>query len=518
MAPKKSAGTRNPSHVAANDAENVQESIDRKRILPGALVSMGARTVLGPAYNGAYPEPVKALYPGNPNDLPFVSITPNWQGYHKPNPTRLWPIKEVGYSEWLQRVSEAKKTHWKAHGLYDIIMLSAHDFPQDRGLLFSASQFWSSGTNSFHFFMGMMAPTILDICLITGVSAVGKEADYFTACSHPVLEYPKDRQYGAWITQFCGPSDEEVSDIEHVAFLIFWLNKYLFCVSSGIVTKDFTDLACALHQNETYALAPLILSHLYRSMHKFVQNAFFFGSGPLWIMTMWLWIYFPGFGPIPEFLPEHTCYAQHFLDSSPPDNVFDECFTYFYNVDSKYENWLPFKNERIPPHLHPLRLSLETEPLAREAWSSFLTTRDLLYGTKCPAANDKAGVEFYNPAQFARQFGLAQAVPIPPYQSHNLNFKSREVIDKADLSLVKTESIRLRSLCELKSYPEDTGTTSEFRHWWGPYRDQAFKQSPKEVLERILPPSKVKSATPSTTAGIKRKSMTSLFLIRCPTI
>lgn len=54
-------------------------------------------------------------------------------------------------------------------------------------------------------------------------------------------------------------------------------------------------------------------------------------------------------------------------------------------------------------------------------------------------ANDKCGVEFYNAAQFSRQFGLLQLILAPPYTSLNEDFTERPVLAQTELDKVVNE-------------------------------------------------------------------------------
>ena len=509
MAPKKQA-QKSPSNAASTDAEKVQEALNHEHILPGTLLDVDddGNVSLGPGYAGEFPLAIMPLYPGDPQELPFSSVTPDWSEYHKTVPNRLWPRLDPEYLSWLSRVSQAKENHWKKHGLYEMIMLSGVEFPNDKGLLYAASQFWSIRTNSFHFPVGMMGPTIHDICMITGLYAFGQEADALISCKIPNFVYPKlnkDRSYKAWVAQYCGQGDE-VDETEHVAFLIYWLNKYFFCVSSGQITQDFTELARVLIQDVTYALAPLLLASLYRGMYHFVEKAFSFGAGPLWIVMIWLWIYFPKFGPTPRVLDDHTTFAQHYMHADNPSNTFEVCFKYFYTLGS-IKKWLPYKTNNAPLDLQPLEICLGGEdPHADTVWKSILSSRDLLYGLSTNPNNHKCGVEFYNPAQLARQLGLVQSVPLPPYQSLNVDFKERPILAMADLCKARTESLLRRTKCVLRAFPENTSRTTWFAQWWKAYTNLAFSTPLEDVLAKIHPDQEpTKTGTTSITSSQKRK-------------
>ncbi|KAH7846579.1 hypothetical protein Vadar_015705 [Vaccinium darrowii] len=69
-------------------------------------------------------------------------------------------------------------------------MLARQTTEMDKGLFMASAQFWSSATNSFHFKVGMMSPTIQEICFITGLRAHGQEANCFLTQTTPLYAYP----------------------------------------------------------------------------------------------------------------------------------------------------------------------------------------------------------------------------------------------------------------------------------------------------------------------------------------
>ena len=85
----------------------------------------------------------------------------------------------------------------------------------------------------------------------------------------------------------------DVTDDEHMAFLIYWLNKFIFYNSSVAITKEHTQLALALAKGKPIALAPIVWSLLVRGLHDYVYSGFASNpSGPLWLMQLWLLSYF----------------------------------------------------------------------------------------------------------------------------------------------------------------------------------------------------------------------------------
>ena len=67
-----------------------------------------------------------------------------------------------------------------------------------------------------------------------------------------------------------------MTDDEYVAFLIYWLNRSIFCSSLVSITKEHTNLALvlALAEVKPIALAPIVWSLLVRGLHDYVASDF----------------------------------------------------------------------------------------------------------------------------------------------------------------------------------------------------------------------------------------------------
>lgn len=81
---------------------------------------------------------------------------------------------------------------------------------------------------------------------------------------------------------------------------MFWLCKYVFCVQFGNVVKELAKLANIMANGQKKNGAPLVLASNYRGMEFLViqikENKSKSGHGPLLILQLWLYAYFPKFG------------------------------------------------------------------------------------------------------------------------------------------------------------------------------------------------------------------------------
>lgn len=237
-------------------------------------------------------------------------------------------------------------------------------------------------------------------------------------------------------------------------------------------------------------MAPLVLAYVYRGMHDFLENQYVFAAGTLWVMTLWLWAHFPSLGPAFNKNPDNTCYGLHYRDLSPQDHTFEACFRFFYSdFVSMGKGWMPFERDTVPSWLKvPPGEAGEEGDGHKEIWASFLMSRDLLFGLSAQSRNDKVGVEFYNAAQFARQFGLVQLIPIPPYKSLNINFTPRPVIDLKLLEQVKKDFDRAKVDFD-EPYTEFPEKFEEFVTWWKGYITPLLSKSVGKVLKELALPS-----------------------------
>lgn len=85
----------------------------------------------------------------------------------------------------------------------------------------------------------------LDIIHLTGLSGVGTEVN--AALDHqpfdPPFEFEGSSSYANFLAKHVGPDDDEPSFNEKIAFYLYWLNKYLMCVSGVKITKKYIRLA-----------------------------------------------------------------------------------------------------------------------------------------------------------------------------------------------------------------------------------------------------------------------------------
>ncbi|KAK4343124.1 hypothetical protein RND71_038940 [Anisodus tanguticus] len=89
---------------------------------------------------------------------------------------------------------------------------------------------------------------------------------------------------------------------------------------------------------------------------------------------------------------------------------------------------------------------------------------------------------------FGRQFGMIQAVPLPPYQSANTSSLSRIVIRSVNcIKEVDSRFVQLKKFFSAVHFDANPKCTSSFESWWSTYIGRTRTESAEEILYRILP-------------------------------
>ncbi|GAU14611.1 hypothetical protein TSUD_96750 [Trifolium subterraneum] len=223
------------------------------------------------------------------NPRTFVTGAYNFSYLKPPNKIfRSAPTIVEGYIAWLDRVQQDFGSLWKDFGIFDFIQLSRLGLKYQQEMIIAALHFFDSSTNTFQFECGMMTPTLFDVAAITGLPPTGDTYDPTLAGSkiEPKIRTKSYTKYIEEQNQLKG----EVSDEEHVAFLVLWLSQHIFCTRSLQVAKMFLPMAIQLHEGQQFSFGKLILGCLYENMRSVCENikqtgdgSTFLGSGQFWL-------------------------------------------------------------------------------------------------------------------------------------------------------------------------------------------------------------------------------------------
>ncbi|XLT36359.1 hypothetical protein HN873_067651, partial [Arachis hypogaea] len=141
----------------------------------------------------------------------------------------------------------------------------------------------------------MMDPTLMDILALTGLPVDGEFVSWSTDRPKDDFDINFDVNFiASFIENNMGSDKDPVTDSEHVAFLLLWLNSFIFCSKSVQIQKNnYLSLTIMLHHKKFIDLPALILSQLFETLSLIVDeirrrdpsiNPF----DPLWVVNLWL--------------------------------------------------------------------------------------------------------------------------------------------------------------------------------------------------------------------------------------
>ncbi|CAB4273079.1 unnamed protein product [Prunus armeniaca] len=147
------------------------------------------------------------------------------------------------------------KAKWMQNGIYHAILLSKNWIDLNNSLLGAAFCFWDSTSNTFSFGPGPMALALLDMVAFFGFRPWGMNIDVlgdyemrnckvWTPIKASKIEIVRLRTYSVFMMTYQGMADR---DQEHMMFLLFWLNKFIFPHTDGGVKSEYMRLAEAFH-------------------------------------------------------------------------------------------------------------------------------------------------------------------------------------------------------------------------------------------------------------------------------
>jgi len=463
-----------------------KSAIDGRFFIPRRHVQR--EYVLGPIFK-EIPSELPALYPRLENQCLLYEGGLDWQGWKVNRPHRCWPTMRPEWQEWYDRVVPARTLDLQELCLLDALRLSRVTIPEDPFLIPAALCFWNPIFNFFQFRCGMMAPTVLDICHLLGVSPIGTPItpdfpDLVVPFSLPSLNV----SYSDFVrveNKRMGP----VTDREFFSFLLYWLCKFLFCTSSQRIMLEFAPLAKALVLQKRIALAPYILGHVYRVCSLFCEKPLDANQGgPFWILQLWLFAYFSELqSKCLKFSGLHSLtHGIKLANASLYPATFAFYFSFFHQLPAALPDhrFRPFEASIGPTWLnHFLSDRLCALPIHKDMWASLLIPRELFIGTTNPRAY-KCIAEPYCPTQFARQFGLTQGVPIPLCSNTNLSLTKRDLkVRKSRLEEATFKFMDDLASFEFIPFSPHGPALKRYQNWWVSNMEVYLAISSQNLLE-----------------------------------
>ncbi|XP_004301338.1 PREDICTED: uncharacterized protein LOC101299591 [Fragaria vesca subsp. vesca] len=266
-----------------------------------------------------------------------------------------------------------------------------------------------------------MSVSLLDIVAITGLPIHAKpyvpgdfaSTEFTHSCNLGARRALKG-SYSVWRNYYIGHAKQHEGGI---AFLEYWLDKFIFCGSAHKPTGKWTKLAEALYNGIEVGLGQPVLGALYRTLHTLSLRLFHLSSGPLWVMDLWMQLYFQLFRRSPlDFLPEHQLLGLAVCRNSASRTP----LSFFASLSILYNQLEP------PPTIDMMVCWRHPEALSDSFFPRFDSDSDakttFMRATACSdlqLVEDEQGFELYAPNHFARQLGFFQGVPYPLFYSVN---------------------------------------------------------------------------------------------------
>ncbi len=158
-------------------------------------------------------------------------------------------------------------------------------------MMVATSYFWSTAMNVFLFSQGPMTPTLLDVTIITDLD-ITSSANPVSLNTKPTFGF-KTRSIGGWTSYVAknmgtGP----IYTREHVAFLMMWLEKFLFCGPSCDPIANWQHIAEILVEKKQFPLGKYLLGYMYQTLNttitKMASGLSIGTGGPWWLLQIWL--------------------------------------------------------------------------------------------------------------------------------------------------------------------------------------------------------------------------------------
>ncbi|CAL9017937.1 unnamed protein product [Prunus brigantina] len=424
-----------PDYITGSGVDNHAVEI-RSKLYPFAKKNLdenvlhlfGNTLVLGPHWFGSVPTEMAELMKKDaeaPLCFQSSSALASYSWVSK-NLSRSFPSNEV-------RNSSVKRA-----GIYDAIILSKQSINRDENLLAAALCFWNSASNTFDFCVGPMAPTLLDMAQIFGFRPYGRPVDavgdYHRRKNQEKLAKPflispsainQNCSFSNYLKKF---STEKDKDQQHMLFLLYWLNRFVFPNRSSAILLEYKHLAEALHNHTDVGLGPTVLAHLFKNLYSATLE------NPLNLSA-------PGLLPRTEV---------------------PRCGSARRSSSGTYPWFQPgYRLFEKEPEEETARTDF------RKKFLSVTLPRDLPYGGGKPP-NYHLGAEVYHPNFCARQLGCPQLIPLKSYRSCNRGSSWR---DLDDLEMHKDARCAVNKINNSADalYPAwepNSCSFAEFDAWW----------------------------------------------------
>nr|XP_043620139.1 serine/threonine-protein phosphatase 7 long form homolog [Erigeron canadensis] len=361
-----------------------------------------------------------------------------------------WRTQQKGWKDWVDGMHSLHKSTWKKAGIYEAVLNSCYEIKKDDNLILGFVQKWCDETKSFVFSWGEVTVTLEDMMVIGGYSVLGDSVDcaivnedmerVLEKLMEVRTELTRSSANKADQTQWMKKFKDSGSDIEHEAFLVLWLCRFVFPSSSAVVMKDVLTIGIHLARGVKLALAPAVLASIYRDLSLLKTKMVGFKDddhndktvtavwAPFQLVQVWIWERFCKLRPNPG----HSCSPRFakWGNKLPVKDV-----SSFVGSALEEFCWQPYGEDLNDHSL----LSKLYQDVGRWVVLDVCLDEGLESWARCSRVSELVGIdgnciEQYLPHRVAMQFGMNQDVPGDVARTNETsevawNFYSRPVTD-----------------------------------------------------------------------------------------
>ncbi|CAA3004977.1 Hypothetical predicted protein [Olea europaea subsp. europaea] len=260
---------------------------------------------------------------GHVFDPPVDSVNPTMVDNPVPLKAKFvgWRYPKKDWKKWVYRMQSLHHSTWKQAGIHDAIINSTFKIHRSDDLILGVAEKWCSKTNTFVFPWGEATITLEDMMFLGGFSVLGDSVlappgdgeetirKLHEARSHIIVGKVQRASQCAWMRKFM---DSE-SEIEHEAFLAYWLSRYVFPCGHDLVLGTVFPISVHLVRETKIALAPAVLASIYKNL-SLLQEAIVASrklgtregqkevlkvqvTAPFQLVQAWVWERFPTLSP-----------------------------------------------------------------------------------------------------------------------------------------------------------------------------------------------------------------------------
>ncbi|CAH2034853.1 unnamed protein product [Thlaspi arvense] len=187
-----------------------------------------------------------------------------------------WGSPSVNWIEWVNAMEERHAPVWRKSGVHDAIMSSRYQIKKQDDLVMALVEKWCIETNTFIFSWGEATVTLEDMFVLGGFSVIGnnamspvkredmKEVEEKMKKAKREIEAELGKRccVSSWMKEMMNSGNE----IEHEAFMVSWLTRFVFPNSADLVKDTLFPAAIQLAKGRKLALAPAVLAGIYHDL------------------------------------------------------------------------------------------------------------------------------------------------------------------------------------------------------------------------------------------------------------